>query len=178
METVDQRVARMRREQERRDDQRRQDQQKADDRRREDQQRFQDQRRREEAERQQRSSERVRLAEEKRHNRAMETAAARQAHRPTSKKRQGQVSRSAAPSARPRGGMFKWIIVAGAAFALIHFWPDISSIARTAPSPTHREGPAAADLKGRSGAEAHSKKASADEYPPCSATVTDHCKQD
>ena len=187
MESSDEWRRRMRHEQERRDDQRRQDQQ-----------RREDQRKRDEAERRRRSDEQARLAEEKRHNRAMEAArardsAAQRVDPPASRQRAAAPSYSEPLRApRRRGGFTKLIILIALVWGAIHFWPELSGIARDALASEHTRssGPAADAATAQSEPQAdapaapakavsvHHAKHPVKRYPRCSATITDQCQQD
>lgn len=185
METPDQWRERMRHEQERRDDQRRQDHQ-----------RREDQRRRDDAERRRRSDEQARLAEEKRHNRAMEASirdsSARRTDPPTRKRAAAASSNEPVRGPRRKGGFFKLIVLVALIWGAIHFWPEISGVAMDAlasrharpssPAVDHATTPSASQADGpvsRTIAEpAPTPKPAVQRYPRCSASITDHCRQE
>jgi len=187
MESPDEWRRRMRHEQERRDDRQRQDQQ-----------RREDQRKRDEAERRRRSDEQARLAEEKRHNRAMEAARARDSAAPRADPSASR-QRSAAPSyneplraPRRKGGFTKLIILIALVWGAIHFWPELSGMARDALASEHTQSSesTADDTTVQSEPQVDARTAPAKavpvrhakrpvkRYPRCSATITDQCQQD
>ena len=198
VESNDEYRARMRREQQHRQDQQRQDQQRRDDQRRQDQQRREDQYKRDEAERRRRSDDQARLAEEKRHNRAMETARARdsapQRVDPPASRKQAAATTYSEPvrASRRTGGFTKLIILIALMWGAIHFWPEISGVVKDALASRHAPSSEAAADRAAAQSEpqadvpvapkedepVRNAKPAAEKYPRCSATITDHCRED
>lgn len=188
----------MRREQQHRSDQQRQDQQRREDQSRQERQRRDDQSKRDEAERRRRSDEQLRLAEEKRHNRAMEASRARDSGTPRVDSQTQRRSATAAPYKEPqsaprrRGGLTKLVVLIALVWGAIHFWPEVSGVAKDALASAHTRSskPAVNQPTAQSDPQADTPvarkeakpvlavKPAAKKYPRCSATITDQCQQD